>query len=373
VLRPLIPAEFYKELFAVLEPTLQRSIPAFTAPNAFSEIPTVYAIRNWNHVLIAHRIVQVMIEDREVFGPLLTPEFGAKLVHQLETPVSEEREEVEAALHLLLAHYAGFRRPMLRIMLAKLVAYLDGVKWLTLAIGPILRLLLTYFATLRGPVKQSNFLLFRTVFYPLFTMELADFYEAALTDLSAFFQGRDSATAFWCLRYLKNHWPCSSTHKQMLFFRQAALLIPMLPMTMFDRVGPVLLRTIRKALTSEHFQVAMSAALFCAAPEFMSLFRSIPDDVSKFLIISARVATEHWNQETGEVAKFLVGALRDFERASKPATRARTANNPRKRIRMGWGDVVEIAIEADRDLDADHEREKVDNWLAQVASGLGTS
>jgi hypothetical protein len=368
-LRVMLSPEFFKALFSALEPDLHRSIPAFTAPNAFSEVPTIYAVKNWNHVLFAHRIVQLMTLDREMFSPLLTAEFASFLVHQLETPVLEEREEVEAELHILLGDYVGFRRPMLCIMLAKLVAYLDGVKYLTLSIAPILRLLLTYFTTVRGPIKQTHFLLFRTVFYPLFTRELSTFYEIALTDLSYYFQGRDSATAFWCLRYLKTHWPRSNTQKQLLFFKQTALLIPLLPMTIFDRVGPVLLRTIRTCLTSEHFEVAMSAALFCAAPEFIDLLTAIPDEVSAFLMVSARAATAHWNTEAAELAQFLVDSLRTFEIASKPTTRARTA---RKKVRFGWLDVIKLAAKEDGTLDEDRERQKVEDWLQQIGPNAGT-
>lgn len=303
---------------------------------------------------------------------MLTPDFASQLVHQLDTPVSEEREEVECDLHLLLGDYAGFRRPMLRIMLAKLVCYLDNVTYLTLSIAPILRLLLTYFNTLSGPVKQSAFLLFRTVFYPLFGKELSDFYEASLTDLSAYFQSRDPATSFWCLRYLKNHWPCSCTHKQMQFFRQTAFLIPMLPMTAFDRVAPVLLRTLRRCLTSEHSQVSMNASLFCAAPEFIDLFRPIPDDVSVFLMVGARAASAHWNAEARELAQFLVEALREFQIASKPATRARAAANQRRKIRLAWPDIVELAVGADESLDADRVRAKVNEWIRRIGPGPGT-
>jgi hypothetical protein len=360
-------------LFAILEPDLRRSIPAFSPPNAFSEVPTAYAVKNWNHVLFAHRIVQLIIGDRVVFGPLLTPEFASRLVHQLDTPVFEEREEVETALHLLLSDYVGFRRPMLRIMLAKLVAYLDGVRYLTLSIAPILRLLLTYFKTLSGPVKESTFLLFRHVFYPLFTQELADFYELAVTDLSAYFQSRDAATAFWCLRYLNNHWPCSCTHKQMMFFRQTAFLLPMLPMTALDRVGPVLLQTLRRCLACEHFQVSMNAAVFCAAPEFIDFLRYFPEDLSGSLMMGARVATAHWNSDTKELAETLVDSLHEFQLTSTPASSAPSPRNPPTTARFAWSDVVELAVAADDTLDLDHERSKLDEWLRKTGPGSTNS
>jgi hypothetical protein len=372
-LRATLPKEFYRELFSTLEPDLRRSIPAFRPPNTFSEVPVIYIIKNWTHVLVAHRIVQSIIQDRFVFTPLFEPAFAAGLVHQLDTPVFEEREEVETALHILMADYAGFRRPMLRIMLAKLVAYLDGVKYLTLSIAPILRLLITYFSTLNGPIKQSNYLLFRTVFYPLFAMELADLYESALVDLCGYFQTRDPATAFWCLRYLKTHWPCTSTPKQMLFFRQAIALIPMLPMTMFDSVGPVILRALKRCVMSEHFQVALNAAVFCSTPQFLELFRSIPDEVTKFLLFSARTASAHWNPEAREVAAFLVDAVREFEIASKPATRRLTAKNPRRKGRLGWFEIVDLAVEADEGLDREQERAKVEAWLGRIGTWMGTS
>jgi hypothetical protein len=78
-----------------------------------------------------------------------------------------------------------------------------------------------------------------------------------------------------------------STLKQLVMFRQLTVLIPMLPMTLFDKVGPVILRIIAPCITSEHFQVALNSAMFCSSPEFLDLFRVIPDEVANILIVPA--------------------------------------------------------------------------------------
>jgi hypothetical protein len=142
---------------------------------------------------------------------------------------------------------------------------------------------------------------------------------------------------------------------------------------MFETVGPVILRALKPCITSEHFQVALNSAIFCSAPQFLALFRSIPDDVTTFLLFSARTASGHWNPEAREVAEFLVEAVREFELASKPATRGMTAKNPRGNGRIGWFEIVDIAAAADLELDREHERAKVDAWLARIGTWIGTS
>jgi hypothetical protein len=158
----------------------------------------------------------------------------------------------------------------------------------------------------------------------------------------------------------------------LLFFRQAISLIPMFPMTMFERVGPVVLRILKPCITSEHFQVALNAALFCSAPEFMALFRSIPDEVTTFLLSAARTATAHWNPEAREVAEFLVDAIREFETESKVTERGRTAKNPRPKGRIGWLEVVDIAADMDAELDREREKTKAETWLRQIRPCTGT-
>jgi hypothetical protein len=373
VLSSLLPVTAFTDLFSLVEGHLFRPIPAFSPPNAFSEVSEIWVVKNWVHVLAAHRILQILLLDYERFSQLIRPEFTAQLVQQLDTPVPEEQQEIETDLHLLLQKYYGFRRPILRCMLSKLVAYLDGVTYITWSVGPVLRLFLTYFGTLPGPVKQSNFLLFRNVFYPLFATEFGYLFENSLTDLAAFFQSRDRATAFWSLKYLKNHWPKTSTRKQLVMFRQLTVLIPMLPMTLFDKVGPIILRTLAPCLTSEHFQVALNSAMFCSSAEFLHLFRTIPDEVSNILIGPARESTTHWSPEQQEMAQYLVDTLQDFEFASKPAIRARTARSPRRKVMVGWGDVVEIAADSDASVDRECEREKLRQWLVYANSSTSTA
>jgi hypothetical protein len=142
---------------------------------------------------------------------------------------------------------------------------------------------------------------------------------------------------------------------------------------MIERVGPLILRTLKPCITSDHFQVALNAAVFCSAPEFIALFRAIPDDLTTFLLFSARTATAHWNPETREVAEFLVDAVKEFEMGSKPATRGRTGKNPRRNGRVGWLEIVDIAADADSEINRESEKAKYDAWLGQIGSRTGTS
>jgi hypothetical protein len=198
-------------------------------------------------------------------------------------------------------------------------------------------------------------------------------FENSLTDLAAFFQSRDPATAFWSLKYIQIHWPRTSTRKQLVMFRQLTVLIPMLPMTLFDKVGPVILRIMAPCITSEHFQVALNSAMFCSSPEFLDLFRAIPEEVANILIDPAMDSTTHWSPEQQEMAEYLVDTLRSFEFASKPAIRARTARSPRQKVRFGWSDVVNIAADSDASVDRECEHEKVRQWLLYADASTPTS
>lgn len=366
VSRRSLPQSSIEELFEMIKLHIFHDIPAFKPPNEFSEIVATYVVKNWEHIEIVHMILQTLMKDQSTFCHLIDKEFTFKLVRQLDTPVFEEQQEIEKDLKIILESYVGYRTHILHCMLTKLIAYLDGVKYLSWSVGPILRLFLSYFNSLSGPVKQSNFLLFRTVFYPLFSTELAYHFEAPLHDLALFFQARDPATALWCLQYLKNHWPRTSTRKQILFLHQITIFLPTLPATMFDKVGPLVLQVLTPYITSEHWQVSLNATLFCADDSFIDVYKPIPDAIEKYLIPAAKVLLGHWREDERELAGMFLEKLNAFRTASKPAMRANAA--PRRVHReseaVQWAKIVELAS-ANADIDTNKCLEQIHNTFSQ--------
>ena len=367
VSRMSLPQSSIEELFEMCKMHVFRDIPAFKPPNEFSEFSCIYVVKNWEHIEVVHMILQSLMRDQAAFCPLIDKEFTFKLVHQLDSPVFEEQQEIENDLKIILESYVGYRSHILHCMLTKLIAYLDGVKYLSWCVAPILRLFLSYFNSLSGPVKQSNFLLFRTVFYPLFATELAYHFEAPLHDLSLFFQARDPATALWCLKYLKNHWPGTSTRKQILFLHQITIFLPTLPATMFDKVGPLVLQVLAPYITSEHWQVSLNATLFCIDDSFIDVYKPIPDAIDKYLIPAAKVAVGHWREDERELAEKFLEKLNAFRTASKPAMRA--AAQPRKpkpeSEAVQWTKILELASAQDVDIDTHRCLEQIHNTFTR--------
>ena len=361
VLRNALSLDIIQELVEFIKRHIFRKIPKFQEPNEFSEVSQNYIIQNWEHILQIHSIFQNLLTDIDFFGPLLNNDFTQKLVQQLDSPNEEESETIEKEIAFILMNYVGYRNNILHHLLSRVVLYLDGVKTYTLSMAPTLRLFLDYFRSLPLPLKQNNFLLFRTVFYPLFSTDLAYMFESSLHELSGFFQMLEPATALWCLNYLKSHWPCASTTKQILFFHQFMNLLPTQPATILEKVGPLVLKTIAPCITSQNYRVACLAISFASDPDFIAVYKPIPDAILEILMPAVKeAATNHWNEYTREIALRLLDQLSDFHFRSKPKNRALTATQ-RKTIQqpLGWASVIEAAVSNDQSIDSQQEQMKV--------------
>jgi hypothetical protein len=344
-------------LFRLISSKLFRPIPSFRGPSELFDLTDICIVKNWSHIELFHQMLQFLMRDPHTCGSFIDADFVSQLIRQLDSPVYEERHELEVDLRIVIELYKRHRRLILQGLLAKVISFLDGVRTFSASIDHVLRLFQCYFASIPGQMPQSNFLMFRTVFYPLFGTELSFLFEHSLSELCFFFQAQDPATAFWCLKYLRRHWPKSSSRKQSVFFRQLCGLLPLLPLTMFAKVAPVIVRTIAPCLTSCHWEIALAATLFCAQDSFLSVFRASPDVISSVVMESAKRATEHWNEEERAAADCFFDKLKKFDFKSKPATRA--VGKTVETAKMGWGDVVEMAVANDAGIDRDGQMEIV--------------
>ncbi|OHS97801.1 hypothetical protein TRFO_09219 [Tritrichomonas foetus] len=365
VLRNAISPNTYIELLEFIKSHIFRKIPTFQTPNEFSEVPMNFVVKNWEHIEIVHQIFQILLQDIESCAPMLDDDFTFKLVQQLDSPFYDESNIIEQELAFILQNYVGYRTNILRHLLSRVILYLDGVHTYTLSMAPILRLFLDYFRSLPLPLKQSNFLLFRTVFYPLFSTDLSYLFEESLHRLSNFFQKLEPATALWCLHYLKRHWPRASTTKQILFLHQFFELLPTQPATVIEKVGPLVLKIIAPCLYSQNFRIALLATNFVTDDDFINVYKPMPDSISDILMPAAKVACDHWNEKEKEVAVRLLDQLSNFHFRSKPATRATTATIKKqsKENRFDWVDIIEIAVGNDESIVKKEEEEKLNIFL----------
>lgn len=310
------------------------------------------------------------MQDVELVAPKIDDQFMLKLVQQLDSPVMDERIMIEKDLTFILQHFVGYRQSLLRHLLSRVIGYLDGITYYTLSMASILRLFLDYFYSLPLPLKQNNFLLFRTVFYPLFATDFAYMFEEPLHQLSSFFQSLEPATALWCLHYLRKHWPRASTTKQILFLHQFMRLLPTQPATVLENVGPLVLKIIAPCITSQNFKVSMLSTSFVTDDDFIEVYKPLPDAISDILIPAAKTACNHWNQDERDLAIRLMDKLSDFRFRSKPATRATTASMERNRInnqQINWNDIINLAASNDPALNTDEYRHRLTDFVSKCS------
>lgn len=362
-------SDIFTNLFEMIKQHIFRPLPQFYDINEFSTISQNYIIKNWDHIEIVHNIFQFLMEEIDIIGPRLDDDFTFKLTKQLQSPVYDESIIIEKELAFILQNYFGYRQNILRHLLSPVISYLDGISYYTLSIPPILRLFLDYFLSLPLPISQNNFLLFRTVFYPLFSTDLAYMFEEPLQEISCFFQQLEPATALWCLYYLKRHWPRASTTKQMMFIHQFSLLLPTLPATVMEKVGPTVLKILSMCICSQNYRVTIYTTSLASDDDFIDVYRPMPDALSNILLPAAKAACEHWNEEEKDLALRLFDKLSNFHFRSKPQTRALTATlsrgGKRGEKKFGWNDVINIAASEDPSINADEYRGKLNELAAK--------
>jgi hypothetical protein len=157
-----------EHLFYLIASQLFRPIPAFRGPHDISEIRDICVIKDWPHIELLHQIFQFLMTGPFSVSTLIGSEFVSRLIRQSDSPVFDERHEIEVDLRIILQLYKHHRRIVLGGLLSKLIAFLEGVRVFTSSIGAVLRLFLHYFENLREPITQSHFLMFRTVFLSTF-------------------------------------------------------------------------------------------------------------------------------------------------------------------------------------------------------------
>lgn len=269
--RNATPSTALEYLFDMIEKHIFRPIPIFPPPNDFSEVAQFWIVKNWSHVQMVHKILQCLLNDQKIFSTLLNDEFVYNLINQLCTPDSNERKEIETELKIIIKTFTNKRGYILRSILSKTIAYLDGDEFLADSVGSYLQLFLEFFSS-QPIIKPRYFLMFRTVFYPLYSTNLAPHFELPLQKLSSFFQSRDPKTAAWCLFYLKKHWPITSTKKQVMFLNQFLSLLPSIPMDIIENSKNVIVQIIISCIRSESYIISSKTMLICSDLNFLSIF-----------------------------------------------------------------------------------------------------
>lgn len=311
----------------------------------YSEFTTVYYIRNWNHLVIAHKILRALMHDHGRFMEFLTKDFAKKLIDSLDTPIRSEQQQFEETAKMIIEGYIGQRHNMLSYMISLLINYADGVTDTT-AIGSILRLFTAYFMSFEPPLKTINYMIFRTVIFPLLSTHGAADFENPLCDLSLIFQASDAATALWCLKYLDSHWPKASVKKELTFLRHLTSLIPVLPSTLLSSTASIIIKLLSKSVRSASVSISIFAIMYCNNEDFLNVYKPTPELILKFLIPATREATKMWKNEIQEYAHELLNKLSSFEHSIKPQP-----PSPRNKSSQSWNQIIEKAVESFPEID----------------------
>lgn len=336
-----VPIDVFTAIFNLASAHIFRNSIRPQDRNEFSEVKLIFRITNWEHLKICHQIIRALMLDHNAFVALLTPDFCKSLVSSLDTPVTEEQNQFEETIKLIIESYIGQRHDILHYMTNKVIAYYDNVNQYS-SIASILRLFFAYYTSLQPPLKQSAFLTFRTVFYPLYSTPYAYNFEQPLSELSLFFQIQDPATTFWCLKYLHMHWPKTNPKKSLVFLNQLTNLLPYLPEAVFAMSAPLIIQMFSSAISSPHVSTCVNAIIYCDNEQFLHAFKNVPQLIVQYLIPAVTSAKDIWKKDARELASQLLQKLSMFERSKQTKE-----IQPRKDVIPIWGQIAQIASTQD--------------------------
>lgn len=155
----------------------------------------------------------------------------------------------------------------------------------------------------------------------------------------------------------------------MMFIHQFSLLLPTLPATVMEKVGPTVLKILSMCICSQNYRVTIYTTSLASDDDFIDVYRPMPDALSNILLPAAKAACEHWNEEEKDLALRLFDKLSNFHFRSKPQTRALTATlsrgGKRGEKKFGWNDVINIAASEDPSINADEYRGKLNELAAK--------
>ena len=332
-----IPPETYATLIELSKENIFREPTKVELPSEFSEVSVIYQIMNWDNVDLYHQILKTLMLDYSNFSGFLNPTFSKKLVEALDTPVFAEQNAFEEIINQIINNFAGHRQDILKYMMEKVIAYIDGAVGSNV-MAPLLRSFMSYFTSLKPPLKQSVFMTFRTVFYPLFATTHAYEFETPLRQISMFFQAQDPATAFWCLKYLSKHWPITNTKKVLLYLHELTGLVAYIPESVFQSAAPIIAKSFSCSIESPHVTTSVYAILFCQNDMFFSIFKNAPELVAKYIMPAVDKACNIWKTDAREIAESLKEKLSVFLRKKQNVDKRKeecSANT--------WNDIKSIA------------------------------
>ena len=365
VYRHGISQENYESLVNLCKDNIFRNHIRTEEPNEFSEVTVNYEVKNWENIELHHKILRNLMLDHNNFYTYLDRDLSMKLVESLDTPVVCEQQAFEETIKLILDTYIGQRQDILRYMTEKIISYLERpVK--SNIMNSLLRLFFAYFTSLKPPLKQSYFMTFRTVFYPLFATPYSYDFETSLRDISIFFQMQDPATAFWCLKYLTKHWPKTNPKKCLLFLHELTEIVNYLPEALVPSACPLIAKNFAFSISSPHVATCVYSILFCQNDSFLHIFNSAPDQVYKYIIPAIDIACNMWKNDTRDIALSLKEKLLavikkkvDMSSSGSSNSLSHAANNDGKSPNEGtWNSLAKFAANNDSSFSSWNYEEK---------------
>ena len=288
-----------------------RSIGNYVMDHEYSEFSTKYSLTNWEHIHVIYRIFNCLLLHHSCFSRFISSDFARKIVNQLRTPIDVERDELEKVLKKIVHSYPNQRQPLMQCMLSAVIRYLDTQED-AVVIAPILRCFYDYFLSLKPPIKAVNFTIFQSVLYPLYATSGFKDFENVLMEMSMIFQVAEPNIAFWCLKYLHNHWPKSDPKKEGIFLRHLTNLLPLIPSDVIGEAMPIIALDMSKGIGSDSFATAAFCITFCNDDGFLGVFQSYPELIGKYLAPAAKRATKYWKQDVKEYAINLYSRLQEI-------------------------------------------------------------
>jgi hypothetical protein len=254
-----------------------------------------------------HSIFQALLIEPAPLARSISPDFVARLVRELDTPVPQEQSQIEIEICGVLDGLPALAPFAVHRLVLMLDDFRDGCRSAS-CVGPVLRILLRHFEKSSGDGGDR---IYRRSIVPLYSTDFVADFERPLRVITRHFIARDPENADICLRMLLRNWPRTNAQKEVAFLRLLALLLSCVRDIALANVCPLVLKAIAECIRSANASVAKSACFLLFDGQFMWLFTSVRDRVARTLVPALRIAAEHWSGDARQMAAVILETLGD--------------------------------------------------------------
>lgn len=258
----------------------------------------------WPHISLAYECLNASSNSPSLKE--FPPKFLSNLVDNTLSPDERERKEAKAVLNNIYNRF-----PSSRLVIRHRCSYIFINQKCS---SELLDFYYTVVSGFSPPLKNETIIKYQHEILPLHCLSNYSSYYNYLVQVVYRFIAKSEILLQYTLTYLNKHWPCTDRKKQTLFLREYEDLVVNFDNRMNKEMAFQFFRKINECITNESTDIACTALEILQNPMLHFFVKNNAANLYFMLIISiSTVATEHWNDDTRDMAKTTLEVLNQIE------------------------------------------------------------